>query len=191
MEKVRAEIEERRKRHWRRMIGAVEEPLMKRLKAKEEEVEKMGKLNWALEERVKSLCVENQIWRDLAQTNEANANALRSNLEQVLSQQVKTTEQQPPCSDYVEMDWAEEAESCCGSTSGGGENNNKEVESGAVGVEEEMERRRRCRNCRMEEATVLLLPCRHLCVCTLCDSSLTTCPICNSKKTATVHVNLS
>ncbi|KAL2523365.1 WD repeat domain-containing protein [Forsythia ovata] len=37
------------------------------------------------EERVKSLCVENQIWRDLAQTNEATANTLRCNLKEVLA----------------------------------------------------------------------------------------------------------
>ncbi|KAJ1406810.1 hypothetical protein SESBI_24785 [Sesbania bispinosa] len=49
---------------------------MNRLKAKKE-IEKIGKLNWALEERVKSLCMENQIWRELAQTNEAtNASEL-------------------------------------------------------------------------------------------------------------------
>lgn len=65
MEKVRMEIEESRKRHSRRVIEAVEVGMIKRLKAKEEEIEKIGKLNWALEERVKSLYIENQIWRDL------------------------------------------------------------------------------------------------------------------------------
>ncbi|XP_022147836.1 probable BOI-related E3 ubiquitin-protein ligase 3, partial [Momordica charantia] len=87
LEKVRSEVEERRKRQARRIIEAIEVGVMKRLKAKEEEIEKMGKLNWALEERVKSLCIENQLWRDMAQTNEAAVNALRSNLEAVLCQE--------------------------------------------------------------------------------------------------------
>ncbi|GLT53142.1 hypothetical protein SLA2020_264330 [Shorea laevis] len=86
MEKVRMEIEEKRKRQARRIIEAIELGMMKRLKVKEEEIEKIGKLNWALEERIKCLCIENQIWRDLAQSNEATANALRTNLEQVLTQ---------------------------------------------------------------------------------------------------------
>ncbi|KAF2317659.1 hypothetical protein GH714_039490 [Hevea brasiliensis] len=90
MEKVRMELEDKRKRQARRIIEAIEEGMLKRLRAKEEEIEKMGKLNWALEERVKSLCIENQIWRDLAQTNEATANALRTNLEQVLAAQVES-----------------------------------------------------------------------------------------------------
>ncbi|GFQ03751.1 probable boi-related E3 ubiquitin-protein ligase 3 [Phtheirospermum japonicum] len=85
-EKVRLEVKERQKRYSRQIAAAVEDNVMKRLKAKEEEIEKMGKLNWTLEERVKSLCVENKIWRDLAQTSEATTNALRCNLEQVLAQ---------------------------------------------------------------------------------------------------------
>ncbi|GFP92320.1 peptidyl-prolyl cis-trans isomerase fkbp43 [Phtheirospermum japonicum] len=44
-EKVRLEVEERRKRYSRWIAEAVEDNVMKRLKAKEEEIEKMGKLN--------------------------------------------------------------------------------------------------------------------------------------------------
>ena len=194
MEKVRLEIEDRRKRHSRRLIAAVEESLVKRLKAKEEEIEKIGNMNWALEERLKSLCMENQIWRDLAQTNEANANALRNNLEQVLSQ-VKTEQRQnriSPCSDFVETaEWAAAAaESCCGSTTGG-DRDNEEVEKQRREAEDSDRNTRCCRNCRKEEETVLLLPCRHLCLCTTCVSSLHTCPICKSNKNASVHVNFS
>nr|KJB12785.1 hypothetical protein B456_002G036500 [Gossypium raimondii] len=80
MEKMRVEMEERRKRQARKIMEAIEGGVMKKLKAKEEEIEKIGKLNWALEERVKSLCVENQIWRDLAQTNEATTRCTMHNL---------------------------------------------------------------------------------------------------------------
>ncbi|KAL2474012.1 BOI-related E3 ubiquitin-protein ligase [Forsythia ovata] len=45
----------------------------------------MGKMNLVHQERVKSLFMENQLWRNLAQTNEATANSLRSSLEQVLA----------------------------------------------------------------------------------------------------------
>ncbi|XP_039038388.1 BOI-related E3 ubiquitin-protein ligase 1-like isoform X2 [Hibiscus syriacus] len=84
-EKVRMELEERRKRQSRILINAIQEGVMKKLKEKDEEIQRIGKLNWVLQERVKSLYVENQLWRDLAQTNEATANSLRSNLEQVLA----------------------------------------------------------------------------------------------------------
>ncbi|KAK4398724.1 putative BOI-related E3 ubiquitin-protein ligase 3 [Sesamum angolense] len=203
-EKVRMEIEERRKRYSRRIAAAVEENIMKKLKAKEEEIDKIGKLNWALEERVKSLCVENQIWRDLAQTNEATANALRCNLEQVLAQvqdeQQQQQEQRHRAGDAALMD---DAESCCGSnfdemgrhelvdspTTGGHDGDyNSNMKEGCIGTSN---KNRMCRNCGKEESCVLLLPCRHLCLCTVCGSSLHTCPVCNSTKTASVHVNLS
>ncbi|XP_027341579.1 probable BOI-related E3 ubiquitin-protein ligase 3 [Abrus precatorius] len=203
MEKVRVEIREKRKRHARKMIEEVEDMVMKKLKAKEEEIEKIGKLNWALEERVKALCIENQIWRDLAQSNEATANALRTNLEQVLAQRggVIDDEGVTVCPAVV-MD---DAQSCCGSTG----DNEKEVWrklAGCAGVKDKDEYEddgctrtkmanngisRLCRNCMKVESCVLILPCRHLCVCTGCGSTLHTCPICKSFKTASVHVNMS
>ncbi|GMJ10574.1 BOI-related gene 2 [Hibiscus trionum] len=85
MEKMRVEMEEKRKRQARKIVKAIGGGVMKKLKAKEQEIEKIGKLNWALEERVKSLCMENKIWWDLAQNNEATTNTLRTNLEQVLA----------------------------------------------------------------------------------------------------------
>lgn len=228
MEKVRLELEEKRKRQARRIIEAIEIGMMKRLKAKEAEIEKMGKLNWALEERVKSLCVENQIWRDLAQTNEATANALRTNLEQVLAQ-VKDDRTRAAADDEDNEDatvaragpapFLDDAQSCCGSTSGGDEeddaNNHhlnetrqgtmegcwRTVAAGCAVVKDKdeegtnggggSESRRLCRNCGKEESCVLILPCRHLCLCTVCGSTLHTCPVCKSFKNASVHVNMS
>lgn len=140
---------------------------MKKLKGKEEEIEKIGKLNLALEEQVKSLCEENQIWRDLAQTNETTANALRCNLEQILNQAQDDHYHQPR-----RRNEDSEPQSCCGS--------NFDPINGE----------RVCRSCKKQESSVLLLPCRHLCLCTNCESFLHTCPICNSFKTATIHVNL-
>lgn len=197
------EIDEKRKRQARRIIEAIEVGVMKKLKAKEEEIEKIGKLNWALEEKVKNLCMENQIWRDLAQTNEATANALRSNLEQVLAQRGGMVVDDDGggatlCGGAV-MD---DAQSCCGST----DEEKKEVGwrtlAGCAGVKDKDKDKdegessngmmgRLCRNCGKEESCVLILPCRHLCLCTVCGSTLHICPICKSFKTASVHVNMS
>ncbi|XVF79375.1 hypothetical protein PTKIN_Ptkin14bG0217000 [Pterospermum kingtungense] len=204
MEKVKMEIEEKRKRQARKIMEAIEGGVMKRLRAKEEEIEKIGKLNWALEERVKSLCVENQIWRDLAQTNEATANALRTNLEQVLAAaQVKDERARGAGFDEAAAaaaadDELDDAQSCCGSSGevewrtladegvAKKEKNNSNNNNG-----EEENSNRLCRNCRKVESCVLLLPCRHLCLCTVCGSSLHICPVCKSTKNASVHVNMS
>ncbi|XP_060668906.1 E3 ubiquitin-protein ligase BOI-like [Ziziphus jujuba] len=67
------------------MMLAIQQGITMKLKEKDDEIQRMGKLNWVLQERVRSLWVENQIWRDLAHTNEATANSLSSDLEQVLA----------------------------------------------------------------------------------------------------------
>lgn len=188
---MRRETEERRKRFSRRIAATVEESILKNLKAKDEEINKIGKLNLALEERVKSLCVENQIWRDLAQTNEATANALRCNLEQVLAQ-IQQGEQKQQRHGADDATFTDDAESCCGSNFDDETDRRRATadsreHNGNIGTSNS----RMCRSCGKEESCVLLLPCRHLCLCTVCGSSLHTCPVCNSSKTVSVHVNLS
>lgn len=190
MERVKFEIEEKRKRQVRTIMEAIEQGLVKRLRAKEEEREKIGKLNNALEERVKSLSIENQIWRDLAQTNEAAANALRTNLQQVLAQ-VKDL-RIPGARQHADADDDDDAQSCCGSSGTGGDNRQEDEEAERRTLAgEAQDRGRMCRNCGEEESCVLLLPCRHLCLCGVCGSTLHTCPICRSPKNASVHVNMS
>lgn len=224
MEKVRMEIEDRRKRYARSIVAVVEEGIRKRLRAKEEEIENIGKLNWALEERVKSLCVENQIWRELAQTNEATANALRSNLEQVLAH---VEQRNGNVNGGVRVGQAAElmddAQSCCSSNHGGcgveaqtegcslaetgaevgmvvKDRGNLQDDGGVCGRKSQScenngsgsnSSSRLCRNCGKAESCVLLLPCRHLCLCTACGSSILTCPICKSTKNASLRVNFS
>ncbi|KAK8954777.1 hypothetical protein KSP39_PZI002949 [Platanthera zijinensis] len=177
-EALRAELAERRHRFSRQLAAAIEDGVRKRLKAKEDEMERLRKLNWALEERIRTLCVENQIWRELAQTNEATANLLRSNLEQLLAAQIRIKEEhQQIMGDEAAAATADDAESCCC----GGNDDRESVKLPA----------RACRSCGAREPTVFLLPCRHLCFCADCDPKSSRCPICNSCKSGSVHVNLS
>lgn len=166
-EKLRIEIEARQQTQTQMLASAVQNALAMKLKEKDDEILRMRKLNCVLQERVKSLFVENQIWRDIAQTNEAQANNLRTNLDQVLAQ-IKTL----PTA--VEND----VESSCGSCVEGGE----AITAVSGG----------CKRCGEREASVLVLPCRHLCLCTVCGSALLrTCPVCDSVMNASVHVNMS
>ncbi|KAK1440128.1 hypothetical protein QVD17_05953 [Tagetes erecta] len=173
-EKMRSEIEANRRINSMRLISVADEG-MKRLKSKDDEIMKIGRLNRALEEKVKSLTVDNQIWQQMAETNEATANVLRRNLQQILTQ----IQQENDRGAMVDDD-----ESCCGSNydddDGVEKNNNNKNKKG-----------RWCRNCGKEEFGVLLLPCRHLCICTVCESSINVCPICKSFKNATLHVNIN
>lgn len=183
------ELEERQKQQTRTLVSAIGEGVMKKLQEKDDHIQKMLRMNLALQERVKNLFVENQLWKDLAQTNEATVMSLRCNLEQVLTQ--VSDDRHFPVPGNVDL--AEEAESC--GSSGHGEEGEEVFKrrrvvsdapaDGGVG-------NRMCRKCGERESCVLLLPCRHLCLCTVCGTtSQSTCPVCNASMNATVHVNVS
>ncbi|XP_038996582.1 E3 ubiquitin-protein ligase BOI-like [Hibiscus syriacus] len=176
IEKVSVEVEERRKKQSRTLMTAIQEGVMKKLKEKDDEIQRMGKLNLVLQERAKSLCLENQLWRDLAQTNEATANSLRTNLEQVLAHVGEERHANSGGS-------ANDAESSCGSNDGGWRRVVGPPQEQAAG---------KCGKCGEKESSVVLLPCRHLCLCAMCGSTrVATCPVCDSVTNASVHVNMS
>ncbi|CAH8384875.1 unnamed protein product [Eruca vesicaria subsp. sativa] len=181
VEIMRMEIEEKRKTQSRKIMEAIQQGLMKSLRAKDEEINHIGKLNLILEEKVKSLSVENQIWRDMAQTNEATVNSLRSNLQQVLAAVERNKWEEPTVAD--------DAQSCCGSNDEGDSDERWRLAGEVKSVRTIT--KTMCRGCGKGEASVLLLPCRHMCLCTVCGSSLNTCPVCKSPKNASLHVNLS
>ncbi|KAI4306373.1 hypothetical protein L6164_029655 [Bauhinia variegata] len=190
-EEVRMELEEQRMLQSRTLLSAIQDTMVKKLREKDEEIQRMGKLNWVLQERVKSLCVENQIWRELAQTNEATANSLRSNLEQVLAH-VSTDDYRDVAAGgaAVANPVADDAQSSCGSNSDEGDDRNDTAATAAV-CGSESGSGRMCKNCGVRESIVLLLPCRHLCLCTMCGSTIRSCPVCHSGTNASVHVNFS
>ncbi|GJS71951.1 probable BOI-related E3 ubiquitin-protein ligase 3 [Tanacetum coccineum] len=159
-EKVRLAIQATRQRNSMRLIAAAQEGIKNKLRSKDDEIMKMSKLNYALEEKVKSLNVETQIWQEMAQTNEATANVLRLNLQQLITQ----IQQQQTTNDV------QDNESCCGSNYEEHHDNN----NGTTTIDNNGNRL--CRNCGKVESCVLLLPCRHLCVCSTCESSINFCP---------------
>ncbi|CAL9089495.1 unnamed protein product [Musa textilis] len=172
-ESVRAALAVRRHRFARRVVAALEAGVLERLKAREEEIARVGERNWALEERIRRLRVENQVWRDLAQSSEATANVLRANLEHALAAaQVRAEEEEEEAT-------ADNAEFCRAGT-------NEEGEA-AVG----RGRGTACRSCREREPSVLLLPCRHLCLCAACGPVVDACPVCSCTKNGSVQVNTS
>lgn len=153
---MRKEMEEKRKTAMREVMEGMEEMVMRRMRAKEQEMEMINKFNWALEEKIRSVAMENQVWRDVAQSNETAAIILKRNLELVLAKE-------------------EDVESCWLGGSG----------------EEEGKWRRRCRRCGVGEVGVVVLPCRHLCVCLACAAGVVGCPVCRAEIDDKMFVNMS
>lgn len=184
--KMWVELGEQRRRHARQVVAAVEAAAARRLRAKDEEIQRVGRLNWALEERVRSLCVEAQVWRDLAQSNEATANALRAEL-----QQAHDAAQQQARRGVDGTD--DDAESCCCGDNGGVAGDNEEEEAAGTSSPAAASRHGRmcCTVCGEGAAEVLLLPCRHLCACAPCAAAAVACPACGCAKNGSVCVNFS
>ncbi|GLT58924.1 hypothetical protein SLA2020_317790 [Shorea laevis] len=148
-------------------ISFVEEKVLQKLREKEAEVESINKKNMELEERMEQLTMETSDWQQRTRYNENMITCLKFNLQQVHAQSRDSKE---GCGDSEVDDTA----SCCNGRAIDfhllcKENNNaKELMT--------------CKVCRVNEVCMLLLPCKHLCLCKDCESKLSVCPLCKSSK---------
>jgi E3 ubiquitin-protein ligase BOI-like protein len=179
-ERLRAELEEARRRHVRAVVSAVERGAARRLWAAEADLARALARNAELGERVREMGAEGQAWQGIASGHEAAAAGLRATLEQLLLQ--------APCAGAADEEGqgeVEDARSCC-----------FEPERRQEGAADGKQARgsgstRACRACGAADACVLLLPCRHLCLCGGCEAVVEACPVCAATKNASLHVLLS
>jgi E3 ubiquitin-protein ligase BOI-like protein len=158
-------LAEQRQKEMRFITSTAEDKAAKQLKAKDDEIKNITCLNWALWERLRNLQKEAQMWRDVARFKEAAALVLRGDLQSALEAQAVRDRG---------LDRAiDDARSCCWG-------DNQAVPS--VGT---------CKGCGNGEAVELLLPCRHLCACTLCAATAQACPGCGCAKTGSIRINFS
>lgn len=169
-EQLRRTLAEKRHRHYRALLDAVEESVARRLREREAEVEKATRRNAELEARAAQLSVEAQVWQAKARAQEATAVSLQAQLQQAMS-----------------------GGGCDGGDGGtaGVEGQADDAESAHIDPERVASLGPSCKACRKRLASMLLLPCRHLCLCTDCDQVAQTCPLCLSKRSSSVEVYLS
>lgn len=180
---IKLEFDAQQERDVKFVLASVTSKYVKRLKIQSEKISRMAKLNMALQERAKNLYAETQLWKNVANTAELTAMSLRKDFENILGNVSKMNRLSPIKAVAIE----EDAESCCGSTESG--TNNQEVGQGNARKTEFIDSNWMCKKCGERESSVLLLPCRHLCLCSVCGGSVeATCPLCNSCITTTVHV---
>ncbi|RWW26533.1 hypothetical protein GW17_00009068 [Ensete ventricosum] len=166
-EQLRRALAERRQRHYRALLNAAEESAERRLREKEAEVGRLARRRRELENRLALLRTETMAWQAKAMADQVTAAALNAQLEKAAAAAAperKDMSGDPPP--------AEDAES---------------------GYEDpdRVERERACRSCQYRRASVVLLPCRHLCLCDACDAASDSCPVCRFVTTGSVRVLLS
>ncbi|CAM6098086.1 unnamed protein product [Calypogeia fissa] len=179
-EQLRQQLEEKRVRHYRALIASIEEGVSRRLREKDVEIEKAKRRNLELEERVNQATMEAQIWQTRLKNSEATVSALRSNLQQAQQAVALSRESKEGCGDSEADDAASSHH-----------DDSADAHARAFRENKELKEQRTCRVCRCNEVSILLLPCRHLCLCKDCDGRLASCPVCKSAKNASVQVYMS
>ena len=179
-EQLRRALAEKRQQHYRALLSAAEESIARRLREREAEVQRATRKNAELEARASQLSIEAQVWQAKARTQEVAATSLQAQLQQAIMnggvvQDSRRGDDGTGCSGGVEgQGKAEDAESAY-------------VDPDRVTV---VPGRPSCKSCRKRMASVVLLPCRHLCVCTECDQMVQACPLCLHVRNSSVEVFL-
>lgn len=169
-EQLRRTLEEKRRTHYRALLGTAEESMARQLKEKEAEVGKAVRRNAELEARAAQLSAEAQAWQARARAEEFTAATLQAQLQQAIMNGGGNLPEGDAAAGSGE---AEDAESAYIDP-------DRVVESTGPS----------CKACRKRVASVVLLPCRHLCVCTDCDGVVQACPLCLSIRSSSVEVFL-
>ncbi|XP_068637599.1 probable BOI-related E3 ubiquitin-protein ligase 2 [Aristolochia californica] len=168
-------VREMRQRHMATFLSAIEKGVGRKVQKKELEIENMNRKNRELIEKIKQVAAEAQSWHYRARYNESVVNVLKNNLKQAIAQ--GADQGREGCGDS-EVDDAASAY-------------DYKVAPGDVSARRStgaLREQMTCRACKSKEVCVLLLPCRHLCLCKDCEGFIEVCPICECMKTASVQV---
>ncbi|CAI9092943.1 OLC1v1028319C3 [Oldenlandia corymbosa var. corymbosa] len=172
-------IRDMKKRHMASFLSAIEKGVGKKLHEKDLELENINRKNKELAERMKQVAADAQQWCYRAKYNESVVNILKANLQQAL--QGAADQGKEGFGDSENDD----AASCIDP------NNHLNMPSGSGKLSAAVRGNMICRTCKKKEVSVLLMPCRHLCLCIDCEGLVSVCPVCQMFTTGSVQVYLS
>lgn len=176
-------VRDMKQKHMAALLTSIEKGISSKLKEKDMEIENMNRKNRELAERIKQVAVEAQSWHYRAKYNESVVNALRNNLQQAISQGAAEQGKEGFGDSEVDDD-----------ASYIDPNNFLNIPVAPINPtyksHQDMENLT-CRACKVKAVSMLLMPCRHLCLCKDCEGFISVCPVCQLVKTAGVEVYLS
>ncbi|XP_020249949.1 probable BOI-related E3 ubiquitin-protein ligase 3 isoform X2 [Asparagus officinalis] len=167
-------VKELKQRHITQFLTTIDKGINRKLHEKQQEIDNINRKNRDLADRIKQAATDAQNWQYRARYNESMVHALQNNLRQALAAQGAADHGREGCGDNSEVDDA--------------------ASSYEPNTGQQMQQKSRigdCRVCKRKEVCMLLLPCRHLCLCRECDGIVGACPVCLAVKTASVEVYTS
>ncbi|XP_074559508.1 BOI-related E3 ubiquitin-protein ligase 1-like [Curcuma longa] len=165
---IRRTLARKQRRNFRSLIGAANDSIAGRLKEKEAAVKQAAARSAELEDRIARLRTESMAWQAMTMASQEKAASLYAQLQQATS----TT---PVARREGSLLPAADAES-------------------AFVDPDRIKPGRACRVCGWREASVVLLPCRHLCLCEACDGvrhPAESCPVCRCVGTGSIQTFLA
>ncbi|GAV61014.1 zf-C3HC4_3 domain-containing protein [Cephalotus follicularis] len=178
-EKLAKGVKDMKHRHMASFLATIEKCIAKKLQEKDLEIENINRKNRELIERSKQVATEAQNWHYRAKYNESVVNVLKSNLQQAISQ---GADQGKEGFGDSEVDDA---------ISYIDPNNYLSIPGGHAKYNSLKKEQMICRACKAKEVSILLMPCRHLCLCKDCDVFINVCPVCQLMKNVSLEVFLS
>ncbi|KAJ7945854.1 BOI-related E3 ubiquitin-protein ligase 1-like [Quillaja saponaria] len=170
-------VTELKQRHTASFLGAIEKGICRKLCEKELEMENMNRKNKELVEKTNQVSMEVQSWQYRAKYNESVVNVLKNNLQQIMAQGAMHGKE--GCGDSEVDDAASYS------------NVNHLGIMERAGNLDSTKKQMNCKACKIKEVSVLLLPCRHLCLCKDCEVLVNLCPVCGMMKSTGVQVFFS
>ncbi|KAG8366104.1 hypothetical protein BUALT_Bualt17G0041200 [Buddleja alternifolia] len=165
-----------KQRHMSSFLNTLEKGVAKRLHEKDLELNTITRKNKELVESVKQVTTEAQNWCYMAKYNESLVNVLKTNLQQAMQGSNNHAKEEVGEND------ADDAASCIDPN-----NYLLSVAGGSCSGKKDMT----CRACKAKRVSVLLMPCRHLCLCKECEGFVSVCPVCQMITSASFEVYLS
>ncbi|GAB4838535.1 hypothetical protein Ancab_028081 [Ancistrocladus abbreviatus] len=182
-ERLRLALQEQSKQQLASFLRKLEAKAVILMRQKDEEIATATKRAMELEEFMRKMELENQLWQRVAAENEAVIVSLNTTLEQLRERAACCL---PPNNNGIPAD-VDDAESCCVEETGENRRGD-EGETPAFGGETKL---MVCKICNSRNSCVLFLPCRHLCSCKACEAFVDTCPVCKSVKQASIETLIS
>ncbi|PAN03843.1 hypothetical protein PAHAL_1G024500 [Panicum hallii] len=183
-EQIGKQMKEVNQRRMISFLANLERAVGKKLREKELEAEAMNRKSKELNEQIRQVALEVQSWQSAALYNQSVANSLKSRLMEVVAQNTNLTRE--GSGDSEEDNAVSSQNPNPGAPGGffqssllGGRSTTATVGLGA------------CRWCGGKEASVLVMPCRHLCLCVDCERVSDVCPVCRFPKSGSVEINMS